>query len=238
MKRIEKAEALVRQSIERIEFDYLKAIGEGPGWPAFFICDLLDPFALVQARKAFPHADLDAHMSESRARGVHPLFVGMVVLVNSYETSPGWWDQCPDHRFPIAVLTDGDMTVFSRPQPDGINEALARCLLVRRAESVIETYHLSKDAGLPNVAVIVADPSDPLGREAAILGVGQAKVDEVLAQTTNDRRSTLIWSGETTSESYPDAWGGPLPPGRFAVQVVANGLVLNMTMADPLYVEG
>jgi hypothetical protein len=82
-------------------------------------------------------------------------------------------------------------------------------------------------------------------RQQAQLMRDQAKWDAMKAmgeQEARAARSTATergyvpavpWSGAPTGSMYPEAWGGPLPEGHYAVRVIAHGGVSNLVLAEP-----
>ena len=224
---------LFKASIEHIEMDYLKAIAEGPGWPVFWVFDLEDPAGLEHARKVAPSEKIAEAIADARSRDVAPILILVKVIVEPYDVGENWWKDCPKDRFPVLVMTDGHVKVQARAVPQGIEDALRRRFLVEHAQAALLAYHQACTRGDSPVAVILADVLDDAGARAATPIFGAEAVEQARAKANRtDGTVTMIWAGAPTGASYPEAWGGPIPQGRFAAQVIGHGGVSNLTMAE------
>jgi hypothetical protein len=224
-------------SIEHVEATYLKAIGEGPGFPVFWIFDLTDDYAREQALRVGDAGGIERALADAEARGVTPTLVLLRMIAEPYDAGDRWWKGTQPGYFPILVAADGGAMMVARAVPDGIREALRRRLLVEHAPAVVRTYRDKVAAdGEARVAVVLADLNDPAGLRAAKATAGEGKVAEAMAGMADwgeASSATMVLAGEPTAASYPSAWGGPIPPGKLAVQVVAHGGASNLLLTLP-----
>lgn len=221
------AQDMLRRNIEHVEMRFLLLVGEGPGWPAFVIADLTDRAGLDFARRV-EHA-----LADSRARGVDPVLVHFLMLAGPYDSRLGWWNGCPPDHFPIAVVTDGETEVFVRRVPDGADEARRLRLLDRYAPLAVKAGLMRMAQAMGPVLVILADARDPWGAQVAGSFFGPDPVRRRLADTPVGTEPVMIWAVEPTGPTWPRDWGGPIAPGHLAVQLYAEGGVLNAVIAIP-----
>jgi hypothetical protein len=227
-----KAASLFRQSIEHIEMDFLRLVAEGPGWPVFFVFDLSDPDALELARRVQPAEAIEDAMVGATARGAGASFVYHQVLAEPYHSGDNWWKDCPPGRFPVGIYTDGAFSAIARTVPVGMDQALRRRMLAEK-KTLVDELVREYDAGVNSpLVVIIADLSDPKGRQAAEASMGGDEVRRMLATSDGASSVVSVTAGVPISANYPSAWGGPIPPGKVAVQVVAYGGILNEVI-DP-----
>jgi hypothetical protein len=226
---------LIRSSIEHLEMDYLKAIAAGPGWPIFFLIDLDDPAGLDMARKIAPPERTEATIADAKAKGLAPILVFIQILSQPYHEGDHWWKGCRVSQFPILATTDGQSAAFARDVPEGIDDALRRRFLVEHTPAVVRSYLGSKAAGMDPIVVVIADLSDVKGFQAASNVFGEGVSRSALVTAADGGYVPAVpWSGAPTGSMYPEAWGGPLPEGHYAVQVIAHGGVSNLVLAEPV----
>jgi hypothetical protein len=144
-----------------------------------------------------------------------------------YHVGDHWWRDTPPDRFPVATITGGMMLVVARAIPDGMDEALRRRLLVQCTPRAVELARQHDARGNPPAAVFIADLGDPKGRQAAEATTGGDEIRRILANSQGASSVVSITVGVPNGSSYPSAWGGPIPTGKVAVQVVAHGGILN-----------
>jgi hypothetical protein len=224
---------LIRSNIERIEFDYLKGLAQGSGFPVFWVLDLTDPLGLEYAAEVAPPEAIEASISNAAIHGFQPLLIVQKIIDQPYHVGEKPWKDCPANCYPIVVVTDGRLATYARIEPDGAEEALRKGLLAEQAQTVVASF-LGASAECPGpIVVVVADLADELGRKAAAEVLAPEALDRALAVAAPGMRTIALWSGNPVGPSYPSAWGGEIPAGRFAVQVIASKGVLNATMAAP-----
>lgn len=218
---------LLKSSIEHIEMDYLKAIGEGPGWPVLYIADLDDPAGLDLARQVDPAGSFEAMKRDALSRGVAPVMVFVKVLEDHYDVGDHWWKGCDRHHFPVCVTTSGSTVPYLRSVPDGVEDALRQGLAVENAEKIAKVHRHAREQGLDRIVVIVADLSD----ETVAGFVGEAAYDHARQILPPGNAGVAIFGGSAVEDAYPGAWGGPIPDGQIAVEVISGGGVLYTLLA-------
>jgi len=223
---------VLRGNVEHMEMDYLKAIGAGPGWPFFVIADLTDPGGLDFARRAGRGAEAESILADAAADGVEPCLVCRQVLVRHYSEFDGWFKDCPAGRYPVLVISDGGSMAFARPEPEGIDGALRLRLLNEFSPELRRMHGETAAAGISPAVAVAMDLKDPVGVRAASACFGPGAVAAELAAYPDRARPVMLSLGAPSSANYPGDWGGPLPPGKFAVQVVAEGRVLNALLDE------
>ncbi len=234
MAEIPRWQHILNASIEHVEMDYLRAIAEGPGWPVVTIYDLTDPDAVEQARQVEPADRIEDVLVDAEVRGVEPYLVHLRVLVDPYDVGEYWWKGCPPDRFPIAIVAEGLVSVVGRSVPAGIDEALRSRMLVEVRPAAVSALRDSEAKGIVGPVVIVADLSDPAGRGRR--GPPSARTSSASVSTRRPPRAGPRLScgpARRPRPFNPDARRGPLPPGEYAVQVIAFGGVGNFTLTAP-----
>ena len=131
------------------------------------------------------------------------------------------------------VVANGRVLVQARAVPQGIEDALRRRFLVENAQAALLAYHDARTRGDSPVAVILADVLDDAGARAATPVFGAEQVEgRPGRRRPGPRGGHDDLGGLLLRSSYPEAWDGPIPEGRFAVQVIGYGGVSNLLMAE------
>jgi hypothetical protein len=108
-------------------------------------------------------------------------------------------------------------------------DAIRRRLLHVHMIEVIEAHEEAKAQEANKIVVVMADLTDEKGLGTATVLAGQDAIQVALtASSVTGSAAVMVLVGSVGEDAhYPDAWGGPIPEGQIAVQVVAAGGVLN-----------